>query len=397
MDNRYFPWIQYPYISVSGRPSHVTGDFFITTASRASDNRDREIGIPEIMGTFDQAQLAFSMKEAGLPIPATFSPLLINAQLPWAVKGKIQAQGFAFSYQQYLGYCFSIGLFGLIMRSNSSMEFFFNQSKASALVDFDIVELDLARRQMFEILGLTCNHVYQAGLGDVDLYARWCQHYEYCLKLRTIDYGLRVGMLLPTGVKHDINMPASVPFGGNGHWGVYASIDGEFEVKEDWKVGFLLRLSKRFAQTQLQRMPVARVQRENTVAESEPQIFGVVVGDARINPGFSQAFFLYAQWEGIREGLGVRVQYTLMNHSKDNWTDERVNKQVAVNIKQMENLSSWASEYFTLSAFYDFGKETKRCIAHPIVRVAWDIPYTLLVAHRFVYSYKVSLGLEFNF
>ena len=401
-DNRYFPLMQYPYITAPGKESHITGDFFITTASRAADDKDRDIGIPELSGQFDQAQLAYSMQLAGVPLPPLFPLVLVNGELPWSMMGKLQSQGFAFSYQQYLGYCVSFGVLGLVMRSNSSIEFFFNSTKASGLgPDFsenDIFLLDDSRRQMLATLGLSCNHVQQVGIGDIETYGRWCQHYEYCFKLRTLDYGLRFGALIPTGVKRDINKPASVPFGGNGHWGVYTSIDCEAELKEDWKVGFLIRASKRFAKTRLERMPVARAPvKDIPNPPSEPQIFGVVVGPAQVNPGWSEIFYLYTQWEGIRQGLGVRLQYTLVNHNRDNWIDERIDKTIPVNLEQIERRSSWASEYVTLSAFYDFGKTSLWCDNQPIVRVAWDIPFTLLVGHRFVHSYKVSLGLEFNF
>ena len=64
-DNRYFPLIQYPCITVPGRESHIAGDFFVTTASRAADDRERDIGIAELSGPFDQAQLAYSFVLAG--------------------------------------------------------------------------------------------------------------------------------------------------------------------------------------------------------------------------------------------------------------------------------------------------------------------------------------------
>ena len=60
-DNRYIPLIQYPYITVSDRDSHITGDFFVTTAGEAADERERSIGIAELSGPFDQAQLAYSI------------------------------------------------------------------------------------------------------------------------------------------------------------------------------------------------------------------------------------------------------------------------------------------------------------------------------------------------
>lgn len=388
-DNRYFPLIQYPYISVPGRESHLAGDFFVTTASNAADDRDRAIGIAELSGPFDQSQLAYSMTLAGLANP--LPPTLVDGELPWLLAGKLQTQGFAFSYRQYLSCNFSFGFLALAMRSNSYIDFLFNASKASSLTavltESDLLALDDTRRAMLATLGLACNHVHQGGFGDIESYVRWFDRYEYYFKLRSLEYALRLGVLIPTGVKREIDKPASVPFGGNGHWGIYASADGEFEVKEDWKVGLLLRVSKRFARTRNERMP----------ADNEPQIFGVVTGLAKIDPGFTEIFALYGQIEGLREGFGLRAQYTLINHNRDHWTDERVDKIIPVHLEVVNERSGWASEYITLSAFYDFEKTSRECGNKPIVRAAWDIPFTLLVGHRFVHSYKVSLGLEFNF
>ncbi len=388
-DNRYFPLIQYPCIYKPGKDSHLTGDFFVTTASNAADDRDRAIGIAELSGPFDQSQLAYSMVLAGLPNP--LPPTLLNGELPWALRGKLQTQGFAFSYRQYINCNLSLGFLALAMRSNSYIDFIFNTAKASSLsatlTESQILALDDTRRAMLATLGLACNHVHQAGLGDMEAYVRWADRYEYYLKLRSLEYAVRFGFLIPTGVKREIDKPASVAFGGNGHWGIYGSLDGEFEVKEDWKVGVLLRASKRFARTRLERMPV----------NNEPQIFGVVTGQAKVNPGFSEIFSLYGQMEGLREGFGLRVQYTLIHHNHDHWTDERVDKTIPVNLDPVNERSGWASEYITLTAFYDFGKNLRECENKPIVRAAWDIPFTLLVGHRFVHSYKVSLGLEFNF
>ena len=388
-DNRYFPLIQYPYISVPGRESKITGDFFVTTSSNAADDRDRSIGIVELSGPFDQAQLGYSMQLAGIPNP--LSPLLTTGELPWILAGKLQTQGFAFSYRQQLSCNLSVGLYALAMRSNSYIDFFFNESKASGLTtgftESDIFALDETRRAMLASLGLACNHVHQGGFGDLELYLRWFDRYQYCLKLRSLEYAFRMGILAPTGVKRHINKPASVPFGGNGHWGVYLSGDGEFELKEDWKVGVLLRVSKRFSKTRIERLPV----------HDEPQIFGVISGPVSITPGFTEIFAAYGQLEGLREGFGLRVQYTLINHNRDQWKDERADKTIPVKLKPVEERSDWASEYISLTAFYDFDKTSCDCQYKPIVRVAWDVPFTLLVGHRFVHSYKVSLGLEFNF
>lgn len=396
-DNRYFPLIQYPWITVENRDSHVAGDFFVTTASRAADILERSIGVFELTGAFDLAQLAYSMELAGFqnPLPVRYR----YQELPYTMDGKLQSQGFAFAWEHNLINRLSFGLLWLGMRSNSYIDFFLNQKVAADFSDSERAELDEIRRQALSTLGLACNHVHQGGFGDVEVYVRWFDHYTYCLKFRSIYYGLRAGGLLASGVTQNARQPASVPFGGNGFWGAYASADAEFELKEDWKIGLWLRISKRFAKTRIERMPVARppVAGQKDPQSSEPQIFGVLEGPVRINPGVSEVFSAYTQWEGIREGLGVRLQYSLIHHHQDSWKDERVDQSVPSNLKPVEEQSQWGSEFVTLCAFYDFEKSAT-CVGHkPIVRVSWDIPFTLLVGRRYVHSYKVALGLEFNY
>lgn len=386
-DNRYFPLIQKPYISVDGRESHFAVDGFVTTAHSAFGVLE-EVGIPEIFGQFDEAQLAFSLMSVGLPNP--LPPLFLDTKLPWSMNGKIQSQGADFSYEQYIAYGFSCGIYALVMRVNSTIDFLFQQGdQTTAKINGpgDILMLDDVRREMLNELGLTCDHVQQHGPGDLDVYLRWSGYWKYLLKLRTLRTGCRLGALVPTGVRKDIFQPASVPFGGNGHWGVYASVDSELEVKEDWKFGLLGRVSKRFARTRLERMPF----------HFEQPLFGVITGPARVNPGVTGIVSLYAQFEGLRDGFGLRTQYTLISHQEDQWCDERSDKTIPVNLNPLIERSGWGAEYITLTAFYDFEKVNECRNNAPIINLSWDLPVDWLVGHRFVKTFKITFGLEFNF
>ena len=107
------------------------GDFFITTASRAADDRDRNVGIAELSGPFDQAQLAYSFVLAGMPDPLI--PGLLDGELPWTMAGKLQTQGFALSYRQALFCGFSFGFYWLSDASKFEHRFFFNYQKPPQL------------------------------------------------------------------------------------------------------------------------------------------------------------------------------------------------------------------------------------------------------------------------
>jgi hypothetical protein len=347
---------------------------------------DDTIGIPEIFGPFDLGVLAHSMKIAGLPMSAKLAELQ-NQKIPFQVDGRLQTQGLALGYQQQCGSWFELGLTWFVMRSTSRQEFL--PMRQDTRSGFSEETLDGLLREAFATLGFNQGYAHQVGSSDFDIYARLGNRWDYILKCRSIDAGLRVGLLAPMGVAREPNEPASIPYGGNGFWGIYGAVDAEFEFKEDFKLGVFARLNKRFAKTKTVRIPVTK----------EPSIFGVAHGPVRINPGVTFIFSPYVSIEGLRAGLGLRVDYTLIKHQRDIWADARpaACRSVPVNLCQAENWSSWGSEYASFTAFYDFGKTKEQRSFEPILFFTWDIPVSLFVANHSVKPQRVSLGIEFNF
>ncbi|BDC34977.1 hypothetical protein Noda2021_09350 [Candidatus Dependentiae bacterium Noda2021] len=384
-DNRYFPPFERPYLTVDCRPSHAAFDIFASTSKTAFGTNGNEIGIPVLQGTLDQVEWARSFVAAGRPNPLPAEWQL--GEIPWIMEGKIQAQGIVPSYQQQITSWFSLGFYGLIMRVQSRFEFFIGKETNLVLTDSDKNELEEIRRCMSSSIGLLGDRKHHSGLGDFDFYARFSKTLYYYLKMRRIDAGIRFGLLAPIGDRANIWYTSSVPFGGNRHWGGYVMGEAELEVKEDWKVGLWLRLSKRFSKIQEWRMPVNK----------EPQFLGLVVGRALIDPGYTVVFNPYFSLENLRDGLGVRVFYTLTHHEPDYWTDARNDRSIPVNLKDVRQRSSWTSEYVTLMVFYDFGKTKIKRGFSPIVRFAWDVPQVLIASRDVPKVHKVSLGVEFNF
>jgi len=392
-DNRFFPFIKPPYISVKDNYSYADIDCFITTARSAWGENDENIGIPELFGFFDEHQLAAAIEKTGKPnplieaFPTDIDILLM--ELPWKMNGKIQAQGMSFGMRKTIWKDWlSIGFSWLFMRVDSGQTFASLINEQAIHSQTTIDQLDALRKSMEHEIGITCAHSSQVGMGDLDAYLRIGNIWDYVLKCRRIQAGLSVGALVATGEPKIINEPASVPFGGNGHSGFYASIDAEFELKEDFKVGLLLRGSKRLARTCIHRMPACK----------EPSIFGAVVGRARVNPGPTAVFAPYAMFENLRDGFGALVQFTLTNHFSDHWHDERPDKStVPANTEILEKLSDWRSSYVTMYGFYDFGKMKVKRNFDPIFTVQWDIPVTVCDAHASVKTQKITLGFEFNF
>ena len=382
-DNRFIPLFLPQQFFVEDLPSSYEFDFVAITASEAFARDEKTVGIPELFGIFDLNTLATSLLEITGKSPLRSD--LLGRELPFAVNGRIQGEGFAMRYYQSLGKHFAFGAELLFLKTNSRQTFELDLEKVRNLKPGDFNEIERSRRIAFEEIGLIQNNSAQHGIGDIDLFVRGGNVWDYTLKCRKIWAGLSIGGYIPTGVKTVLCNAASIPYGGNGFGGMYVKGDALFELKEDIKVGFLLQISKRFARTTLARMPMVA---------SEPYIFGPIIGKAHINPGPTLAFSPYFVLENMRGGLGVGIHYTLTSHWRDTWCDRSKDPQFPVDLSQVIKTSKWGSDYFTIDIFYDFGKQKTKHPIDPILFFRWDVPAMLFVSHNVAKTNKVSLGVE---
>ena len=393
-DNRFFHLLRVPYSRErlfcdpycepeQGHwgESRYRNDIFVLTANDACDD-DKEIGIPEIFGRYDQRKVDKALAELNGTQPILDQPPFENTSIEWRVKGKLQGQGISFTYDQKLTDWLYAGASFSFMHMTSRERFFFTQDEKVE------PQLDKIRRQFNNELGIVSTKWSHSGITDIDAYLRIGSVWNYILKCRRIDAGFSFGGILPAGEQRDIANPASVPFGGNGHYGLFWDFDAEFELKEDLKFGALVRISKRFAKTKLERMPL----------QNEQQLFGALVGPVRIDPGLTVVASPYLRVEGIRDGLGVYVNYTAIFHDNDTWEDARTGSRTPrPTFFEVFKHSNWASETVTLNFFYDFTKVRVPGSFLPLISLSWDIPVQYFVAHDVVKTNHIALGIEFTF
>jgi len=400
-DNRFFPFFPKPHTRILEKPSRFSVDPFFTMAEGAYDQNESEVAIPALFGKYDQRNLGTALDKVGLinPMPAPF----MGSEYIWAIEQKIRSQGVALSFEHQAFRPVSLGFSWLLMHVNSRHLFCLESCRRLSLPGH-ITELEDARLQMHKNLGLCEAFSSRTGMGDFDCYIRVGDIWDYSLKFRRIDAGIRVGMILPSGKKQEINSPTTVPFGGNGHWGAYAMGDLELELKEDLKAGFFLRLGKRFQQTRKMRLPVA----------GEHPLFGALVAPVCVSPGINFVFSSYLCMENLREGLGARIGLNLSLQERASWQDLRPQSEQdtlpvvfskdrtsddesEVDFHRLADLSGWKSDYISLNVFYDFGKVAANRGYKPILTFSWDIPYLLFTSERVVKTHRVSLGIEVNF
>ena len=368
-DNRFIPLYQKQYTKFADYLSHLIVQPFASTADSAFNDIGDPTSITSFNGTYDMVKIDKALQLSGKTSGSLFrSDWQGLSTIPWDLSGLLETQGVAFLYHQSLGHHLALGISALFMHVGFHQHFKREvagvQTSLPLQQEGDENELLALKQQMNNLIGVKPPEFSDFGFGDVDIYLRAGDRFDYLLKMRSIDVGGRIGILVPTGNRIDINNPASVPFGGNGFWGMYGAIDAEFELKRDLKLGALLRLNKRFTKTIQSRFPVL----------FEPTNYGINVGPLKIDPGFTFIIAPYFRLDGLREGLGLMVGYTFVKHQKDDITDSRCDKSVNAALACVYKRSSWVMENVTLEFRYDFGRFRECRGLLPIVSLAWDIP-----------------------
>ena len=395
-DNRWLPELGWrPLMKKKGaRGQLMLQPVFWIAESANDDDQGQETGRPPsddglplfaINGNYNQITLNRALTTAGIAASTFRSDLEgSGGSLNWFMNGIIRAQALNVTYFQNLLPHLSWGCNFFFARVKSALTLTANPPDFSRFSPGQKQELLEENNTIQDILGLSPRVATVTGISDIELYIRCGAVADYKYKMRHVDVGINLGMLIPSALPINYNNPASIPLGGNGHWGMFVAADGQFELKDNFACGVMLRLNKRFSKTTNRRM----------IQLTEPQNYGVLYGKSEVDPGLTTIFSPYVQVAEIRSGFGLQLQYYLVYHSPDIWYDRRRTVQRFANTDLTERRSEWGSEYVSVSALYDFAKDSKERSMKPIVSVAIDIPVQFLVAKRSAKTYGISLMVE---
>jgi len=366
--SRYFPFLEKPEEYVTKRKSYVYPSLFLTTASTAFKRHGGNTGIPELWGRYDLKQVIASLSAikscSGCPDYNPFSDEpgytdWSSKSLRFYMNGKIRSQGVMLECcQNLLGSSVSCGFSVPFMRVNSSIRFMFDRQNSHADSRYATIEeedmLNRVRREVHSDLGLAGENWSVTGPGDVDAYLQWRQFWDHKLMVRGIDLNVRAGTLIPTGRRRDEDVSASIPFMGNGHWGVYGDAVCELELKQNWKLGVMLGLIHEFSNKEERRIPY----------HSEPTMFSAIKGNIEVDPGLTFKISPYFTLENFKDGMHAQIRYTYRKHSADTWRDLRLDKCVKSYLESersgskcvrasRNSLSSFTSHHVTFQVVYD--------------------------------------------
>ncbi len=406
---RYFPLLEKTEDITTKKRSSLTPEFFYFMASTAHKHGGGNGGIPDLWGKYDLKDVMASLRAVQGDVAADqvkniLSQGLQDKSLKFKVNGKIQAQGFALGHEHALKWNgLSIGLWAPVMHISSTSQFDLDLNgqggidgygnPLASVIDGDFIlnseglKVDKARRAVHDKLGFSGNHWEATGLGDVDMHIRWNYFIDHQCLMRSIDNYIQAGVIIPTGMKIKVNEPLSLPTMGNGHWGAYLDILPEFELKQDWKFGFLLGGLYQFKETRNIRLPVG----------NEPAPYSALTGKIETQPGFTAKLSPYFTLENLTDGVNFQIRYTYLRHGTDKFYDRRADKTIASYLGKPDISgapSKWRAHFFSFHVTYDAKQALQKMAMDPLIYVTYDLPIS---GNGIAKTHQVSVGAKLHF
>lgn len=393
IDNRYLPQFDPMYLRKAEPMGSFDFNLLAMSGERGHDQNGKKVNYPEIFGKYNLSQVSLGLqKTQGINfLRPEWQPL---NDIIWDMEGKLQAQGAHLGVERQIADWLAVGMQFDVLHVSSRIDFLVN-SDTKFMLKLDpgsTAELYRALSDTNRALGLAADQWSQSGISDIDLYLRFSIIREYVLKCRQVDAGVKLGTYLPSGVCRDLNNPASIPFGGNGHTGIYIEFDLNLEVKEDWFVGLWAQVVHRLPLTQELRMPAASPDKPELIT------FGTVTGRGWVDVGTTFGIQPFLVLRDLSDGFGVRLAYTYRHHSSDWWADLRSDKNVATYLNGVRALTEWQSEYVTIGLIYNLWEtDDERRGPVPMFYLNWDQPVGVFGDSGSVATHRATMGIEVDF
>jgi len=162
------------------------------------------------------------------------------------------------------------------------------------------------RSELFKQIGLADNVWDHSGLGDIELYLGIKSHTEYYLRLRSMDVGMLVGLIFPTGLQKHHAYPASVSFGLSSV-GLSLQSNIDMGLKDYLHVGLNSGLLLVPPKTLELRVPVYE----------EPAAYSPLRAEVRVSPGLTFWLNPFITIKNIANDLHVTLNYSMVMHNED--------------------------------------------------------------------------------
>jgi hypothetical protein len=394
IDNRFRDPVLNHHAFVNIESEHcnlLTFQLFFETARHSVDCFGKDVPFFDYATPFHLVELNKAILQAGRSeqslIPSFWQGVLTTGM--FHMTGHFMTQGIACHWYHEFADHWAFGIRADALHAQTHMELVKvnNFDSGTNNGPGDMNELIGIVNNIDEALGLRCRSWSEFLFDDTEIYVKFFSQKPYCYKCRFVDAGVALGVIVPTAPGRDINNPASLSLGGDGHWGIFLDGTVDAVLRYDLHAGIWVRFQQRFPKTNLLRVPTGK----------EPEMFGAVVGNFLVRPGFTFALSPYLIKEGLREGFGLRVGYTLIKHFTDSFSDQRKDQSVPVNFAALRENSDWGRDYITVGFLYDFAYGKVERSFEPVVSLLVDAPVNLIATERAARTYGISLIMEATF
>lgn len=305
-----------PQISVMASAGHASKSSPMFGQSQEMYRFD---GLMEMGGWYDLHELVASATTADASFSSPFAQetggnTLASRQLLFGAQSSISLYGLDITTVIPLKAGFKCGISVPLYHVEARQRYDFPVTAADQTISQPQIEQAHRMRQAaHKSLGMMQRDWIVDKIGDINGWVEYLKTWSRVWLLRTIQFGGRMSVSVPTGAKEDAAYPASFALGNRGSWGFGLTLLPRFEVKE------LIWLQVPF--TVIAQTPVTREQRLPVYGESMQ--FGVLQGLVKTVPGVSIATEPSLMFQHFIDNLHVCFGFSFLKHYTDALTDMR--------------------------------------------------------------------------
>jgi hypothetical protein len=254
--------------------------------------------------------------------------------------------------------------------------------------------------------GLKPDDFVAESIGDISLFAQWGRSWNYLWLLRSASLGARLAISAPTARYANTAYPASIPFGGDAHWGIAASILPAAELQEAIHFSMPMTFVWQPKATHKRRVATYR----------EPSIFSPLIAPVTVTPGATFRIAPQVTMEHLVDNLHCSLGYVRTTHWADDWDDARSDKttpafpsrntvpsgvvtasapQSLANMRDEHRTSTaWHSGYVSFDAQYEMSDVFQNTKNAPVLRLTYDY---CLSGERVARTHQLTVQLGWRF
>ena len=425
--NRYLPFVSSPYLSETTQTPHALHvQMMAVQASKLFNSGEDDVslyqnnGILEIDGAYKLSAIVNAQKEKaareGVAYVSAFDRetgggAWAGRELAFGARSSLLMFGGTLAHERSFGKYIRCGIELPFMRVEAREQYVFPISERDRGLSIpDREQVQRLRRYVHEDLGLTVGDWTHEGIGDLSVWGQYKQAWKHVWLLRSASLAGSIAVSAPLGSKRDELYAASIPLGGNGHWGIALCFTPEAELKEGWRLALPLSLTGQTSHTRVRRLSIY----------NEPALFSPLEAKTKIAPGLTLTFNPCLTVEHLSDNLHCSLGWNFTKHWADTVTDMRSDtttvpsyltrttlykpivgstlamqrQNIAHNQADKKRLSKWHSHYLTFDVAYELYDVFPQLDTVPTIRFTLD--YALSGAQR-ARSYKIGATFSWRF